>query len=59
VAVDDMMAELGSAANYKANRGASGSRTAVRRALRQRTEQRGAAHGGGPRVTRTARGGSQ
>jgi len=53
------MAELGSAANYKANRGGSGSRTAVRRALRQRTEQRGAAPGGGPRVTRTARGGSQ
>jgi len=32
VAVDDMMAELGSAANYKANRGCSGSRTAARRA---------------------------
>ncbi|SIT44447.1 hypothetical protein BN2475_470182 [Paraburkholderia ribeironis] len=31
MAVDDMMAELGNAANYKANRGSSGSQAAVRR----------------------------
>ena len=31
VAVDDMMAELGSAANYKANRDSSGSQAAARR----------------------------
>ena len=53
VAVDDMMAELGSAANYKANRDSSGSQAAARRvrgsgrAARQRCGKApGAARGG-------------
>ncbi|MDR6389974.1 large subunit ribosomal protein L21 [Paraburkholderia phenoliruptrix] len=47
MAVDDMMAELGSAANYKANRGDSGSRTAARRA-RDAVRRRSAADRASP-----------
>src|SRR3954468_23810181 len=58
VAVDDMMAELGSAANYKANRGSSGSQSAARRVrgggpgrARMRCGKApGAAHGHSQRV---------